>query len=71
MQRLELNNEDGETLDITEVFGFSEPMLALFVINNPIDEDSEEDTCGVNINVENATKLRDWLDQFIRKHGSI
>ncbi len=67
MQRLEFNDEDGETLDITEVFGFGEPMLALFVVNTPMDEGSEEDTCGININVENATRLRDWLNAFIER----
>jgi hypothetical protein len=58
---LELTDLDGDKLECKEVGGFGEPMLALFVV----DGYDANDLCGVNLNVENAAKLRDFLDDFI------
>ena len=54
---------DGEKLEVGEVGGFGEKMLALFVIS----ADDENDLNDINLNVENAIKLRDRLTKFIEK----
>lgn len=61
-----LYDEDGDRLDLKEVGGFGEPMLSLFVGDSmaPMDE------CGINLNLENAKRLRDWLTEFLDRATS-
>ncbi len=61
VERLIFTDQDGDRLEVARVFGMGEKMGALYV-RDPNDPDDE---CGVNINVENATKLRDWLNEFL------
>lgn len=59
--KLEIVDADGDTLDIGEVYGMGRRCLALFVTSAENPNDIE----GVNLSVENAMKLRDWLNTFI------
>lgn len=64
---LEITDPDGDTLDVSEVFGMGGRQAALFVTSAEDPNDIE----GVRLFVENATKLRDWLNAFIRKGASV
>lgn len=54
------SGEPGDALEIKEVYGFGEPMLALFVMQ-------EGDECGVNLNAATAQKLMEFLTEFLCK----
>lgn len=50
---------ESDSLELTQVFGFGEPMMALFI------DGDDGDHCGINLNVTDATRVRDWLTKFI------
>lgn len=60
MNRLYHTDEDGDTLEAVNVCGFGEPTAAVIV-------ESKDDgsIAGVNLDLEAAVKLRDWLTKFI------
>ena len=59
---LTLTDLDGIQLRVGEVFGFGEPMLALFVI----DEHEE----GINLTLKDAAKLLERLKRFTTRTDS-
>jgi hypothetical protein len=59
-------NDTADTLDSTEVGGFGEPMLALFVEQDAGNPESGA-IAGINLTVATARELRDFLDAFIRR----
>jgi len=65
MKRLKFKecHPEAEThFELTEVFAFPDPTLALFLDNE------EEDSCeGANLSVEQATLIRDWLNRWLEK----
>lgn len=59
-----LMDDDGDTLELREVYGFDRPMLASFVAN------PGRCTAGVNIDVAGAIRLIERLREFVSKADS-
>lgn len=58
-KRSELNlaDDDGCKLQISPVYGFGQPMVAVFV-------EQDGDTCGVNLTYPQLAGLRDWIGRL-------
>jgi len=55
----ETQEADGDRLIVEEVFGFAEPMLALFL------EQDHGDLCGLNLTMTQATALEAALHRWV------
>jgi hypothetical protein len=62
MNPLHLTDPDGDTLRVSEVFGYGEPRLSVRVV-----QDGGESS--VHLTVDTAAALRDWLDGWIERQG--
>jgi hypothetical protein len=54
---LELRDEDGDRLRVKEIFAFGRPRVTVRI-------NQEGDEAGVNLDVNQARQLADWLQEF-------